>query len=258
MPESLLASTFALQKGAISTPLQALAKGVIAAMFIDKLKSAALVITLATIGAATTSAALLTFQTREAAPATSPRVEQTEPAPSQIQKDLGKSFVRPNDAKPAEIQKVAGQPPGPAADAHDGLDEQTAEKIAKMQGKLESLELDSESLRAEIQQGIALLAQLDEEAEHEEKVQVPNRANNLKRLQIRRENVNRNTQKSKDRYLQTRVDIARLKNQIARESNLLPEGVATTDALAEVIRRFDRLEAKLDRLTDALAKGKVR
>ena len=256
VPESLLASTFALQKGAISTPLQALAKGVIAAMFIDKLKSAALVITLATIGAATTSAALLTFQTREAAPATSPRVEQTEPAIKQIQKEFRKSFVGPNDAQPAAIQKVAGQPLGPAADAHDGLDEQTAEKIAKMQGEVESLELDSESLRAEIQHGIALLAQLDEEAEHEEKVQAANRATNLKRLQVRRANVNGNMQESKERYRQTRVDIARLKNRIARESNLQPEGVATTDALAEVIRRFDRLEAKVDRLTDALPRAR--
>ena len=136
--ESLLASTFSLQKGAISTPLQALAKGAIAAMFVDKLKSAALVIALATIGAATTSAALLTFQTPEAAPATSARTEQTEPEPKQIQKEFRKSFVGPNDAKPAEIQKVAGQPPGPIADGHDGLDEQTAEKIAKMQGKVEA------------------------------------------------------------------------------------------------------------------------
>ena len=127
--------------------------------------------------------------------------------------------------------------------------------MPKCKGKSKQLELDSESLRAEIQHGIALLAQLDEEAEHEQKVQEPNRANNLKRLQIRRENVNRNTQKSKERYLQTRVDIARLKNQIARESNLLPEGVATTDALAEVLRRFDRLEAKLDRLVERTCQG---
>ncbi len=68
IPEDLLRSTLALSTSAARSQVQTLAKGVVSAMLFEKLKSAAVVLVLVTIGAATTSAALLAIQSSDEKP----------------------------------------------------------------------------------------------------------------------------------------------------------------------------------------------
>jgi RNA polymerase sigma factor (sigma-70 family) len=262
VPETSLRSTFALSKGAIPTQLKSLVHGVISAMFIEKLRSAALVVVLTALGAATASTALLAFQSQAAkpdAPAGGPSSEQAGPK----QADVRKAFVKPVDPRQgtqsAETRKAAGAPLAPA-DGGDEEVERAALEIGQLRAKAELLELDCESLRSRIQHGAELIGQLEDSRDRApladptpEKV-----AKYRNSIDAQREKMQSKVESWSKKYLQDRVEIARLKYQIARTPKSLVPSPDPTEPLDELIRRIDRLEAKVDLLSDTITKSKAR
>jgi chromosome segregation ATPase len=136
--------------------------------------------------------------------------------------------------------------------------ERSAESIAKMRGNLELLELKSESLRSQIQRGHAFLAELDDAEQQTQDADPNERKIRRARIEAQRDKMRDGIDSWEAKYLETRVKIGQVKHQLEKHSKAIGERQFSSDEHIEVIRRMDRLEEKLDRVLDALAKTKPR
>ncbi len=128
---------------------------------------------------------------------------------------------------------------------------------------MELLELESESLRNRISHAMTQISNLDGPAPligqpADENENDPNRKKYRKSLERHRDELQSNMESWQKSYRETRIEIARLKHQIARMPKPSTEALNPSEALAEVIRRIESLEAKVDRLADSIAAGKPR
>ena len=131
VPEPLLRSTLALIGGPLPTQLHTLARGVLSAMFIERLKTTGFVLALTTLGVASAATALMAVQ---------------EPA----KKALPPGSNGATQGITAEVKKVYGKAlddPFGAGASDDGQAEAIAEKLGKMRANVEMLELRKEALR---------------------------------------------------------------------------------------------------------------
>jgi hypothetical protein len=251
--ESLLQSTVSLLGNSLPTKLQGLVKGVLSAMLIEKVRSTAFVAAMTTLGVASAATALMAFQE----PATK------SGRASAIQKAQGPSAkVTPND-----VMKVAGNPLGAAAadEAEEerlaAEEERLAEEVGKMRARVEMLELKSESLRRRIHEAISQVDQY-EDSLHDEKppgLNPEQRERQQKTLASRIEKKKELIAQWQDEYSRSRVDIARLNYRIARTPRSIYESERDDSgkSIYDLLRRVDRLEAKVDRLADSVAKVKA-
>jgi RNA polymerase sigma factor (sigma-70 family) len=272
VPQTLLISTLALSEGAIPSHLHRLVHGVIAAMFIEKLKSVVLVVIVTAFGAATASTALFAFHSQDekaAVPAGGPSGEHAGPKQGQARNAFAKAIDPRQGAPSSEVRKVAGYRPA-EADGRNENDERAAVEVGKLRAKTDLLELDCESLRGRIRHGVEFIAQLEDSMDRLLPSSTPEQVGELKDsiekqrtkmeadIKMQRTKMEANIELWRERYLHSRVEMARLKHQIARASKSLDASSDPSDALGEVIRRIDRLEAKLDLLADSIAKGTPR
>ena len=243
VPEPLLRSTLALSAGAIPTKLQSLVKGAVAAMFIENLKSTGLVVAVTALGVATAATALMAFQ---------------EPA----KKAASTAPIRAAQEPIVKVEKFSGTPPAnpiAASATSEAEEERAAEEVGKMRAQVELLELGSEALRSRIHQAIAEIDQLEDTLHGElggldavraekEKKHLANRIDD-KRAYI---------EKWQEEYSNARTKIAQLNYRIARAARSMPEAERddSSKSMNDLLRRIDRLEAKVDRLADSIRGGK--
>ncbi len=239
VPEPLLRSTLALSAGTIPTQLQSLVKGAFAAMFIEKLKSTGLVVAVTALGVATAATALMAFQ---------------EPA----KKANATAAIRASQEPITKIEKALGTPPAnfivaPVADEAEA--ERAAEELGKMRAQVELLELESEALRSRIHQGIARIDQLEDTLHGGPRGLDGERADETKKhLENRIAEKQDFIAKWREEYSNARIKIARLNYRIARAPRSMPEAERDDSgkSMYDLLRRIDRLEAKVDRLADSI------
>ena len=243
VPQSLLSSTLALSNGAIPTRVQALVKGVISAMFIEKLRSTALVLAATALGVGSAATALMAFtgpSTKSGQPPAS-RTSSQEPNPNVVTKDL---------------HKAAGKPVSPPA-VDEQEEERVAEEVGKMRADVEMLELRSEALRNRIHQGIVVIDMTEESLRSELGGFTPeNLQKQTQRLTTRLKEKREDIEKWQKEFSNTRIEIARLNYRIARAPRPLVEAERDDSgkSMYDLTRRIDRLEAKVDRLMDLITK----
>jgi hypothetical protein len=244
--DSLLQSTVSLLGNSLPTKLQGLVKGVLSAMLIEKLRSTAFVAAMTTLGVASAATALMAFQ----GPAT-----KSKPASA-----IGKARGPGAQFTPDDVMKVAGTPLGAAA-VDEAEEERLAEEVGKMRARVEMLELQSESLRRRIHEAISQVDQY-EDSLHDEKppgLNPEQRDRQQKTLASRIEKKKVLIAQWQDEYSRSRVDIARLNYRIARTPRSMYEAERDDSgkSIYDLLRRVDRLEAKVDRLADSVARMKA-
>jgi RNA polymerase sigma factor (sigma-70 family) len=243
VPEPLLRSTLALSTGAISPQLHHLVKGALSAMFIEKLKSTGLVVAVTTLGVATATTVLMAFQ---------------EPAkkggqPAAVVESQGADRTKMEKA----VGKAAGAPSPPIAD-NEAEEERAAEDRGRMQAKVELLELESEALRSRIHQAMLLIDQLDDLSDTDRGGANLEQAPILKEKRAKRmDEKKQHIQLWQGEYSKTRIEIARLNYRIARTPRSMYEAERDDSgkSIHDLLRRIDRLEAKVDRLSDSIRGG---
>jgi hypothetical protein len=155
--------------------------------------------------------------------------------------------------------KVAGNPVGAAA-VDEVEEERLAEEVGKMRANVEMLELKSESLRSRIHEAIALVDKYEDKRRDEMPGLTPGQVESTKeRLLSRIEEKKSLISQWEKEYSKTRVDIARLNYRIARTPRSLYEAERDDSgkSIYDLLRRIDRLEAKVDRLADSVARIKA-
>jgi RNA polymerase sigma factor (sigma-70 family) len=247
VPEPLLRSTVGLSTGAIPTQLHHLVKGALAAMFIEKLKSTGLVVAVTTLGVATAATGLMAFQ--------EPAKKAARPA--SVVESQGED--RPVMKKALDKASIA---PSPSIAGNEADEEHAAEDRGRMQAQVELLELNSESLRSRIHQGLALIDQLGDElhADGRQGMTPEQFTEHKKSLNDRIDDKQHSIQQWEEQYSKTRVQIARLNYRIARSPRSMYEAERDDSGktIYELLRRIDRLEAKVDRLSDSIRRGGTR
>jgi chromosome segregation ATPase len=197
----------------------------------------------ATLGVATAATALMAFQVPAKRAGQNP------------------STVVPQEADRAVMKKAldeAAVAPRPPSAGNEGEEERAAEDRGRMQARVELLELRSESLRSRIHQGIALVDQLEDSRNEDPHNTSPEqRKRDIKQLERRIDDKRAYIEKWQNDYSQTRIDIARLNYRIARAPRSMYEAERDDSgkSIYELLRRIDRLEAKVDRLSDSIRGG---
>jgi hypothetical protein len=244
--ESLIQSTVNLLGGTLPTNLQGLVKGVLSAMLIEKVRSTAFVAAMTTLGVASAATALMAFQ----GPATK----------SNAASAIGKAQAPGAQIATKEVMKVAGNPVGPAA-VDEAEEERLAEEVGKMRANVEMLELQSESLRRRIHEAISQVDQYEDDLNDEKPpgLNPEQRERQQKTLGGRIEKKRQLIAEWQEAYSKSRVDIARLNYRIARTPRSMYEAERDDSgkSIYDLLRRIDRLEAKVDRLADAVARMKA-
>ena len=160
-----------------------------------------------------------------------------------------------------KIDKAAIDPLAGAPDDGEAIELAAAEKVGRIRADMELLEIKSESLRNRISRAMTTISNLDgpaplmgPTADEDD----PNRKKYRKTLDEHRAALHSNMESWQKDYLETRVEIVRLKHQIDRMPKPLVPPLDPNEQFAEVIRRIERLEARVDRLADLIAAGKGR
>jgi RNA polymerase sigma factor (sigma-70 family) len=245
VPEPLLRSTLALLSGPVPTQLQTIARGVHAAMFIQKLRSTGLVVAMTTLGVASAATAVMAFQQPKKQSGLSATNESSQqPNPEKTKAAYGKAIL------PASHPEV-----------DDAEGEHVAIELEKMKAQLEMLELKSETLRNRIQEGTKLVDQLEDSSQQDLTNDTPGQAEKYRKsLEKQRDSKRLYIQTWEEQYLKTRIEIARLNYRIARAPRPLAEAERDDSArsLSDLVRRIDRVEAKVDRIAESLRRGQGR
>ncbi len=251
VPEPLLRSTVALSSDAIPSQLLTLVKGALSAMLFEKVKSTGLLVALTALGLASATTALLAFQesAEKADPATVARSAQ---APERREPNIDKAYHKP-----------AGKPENAAIAEpnNDGQEEAAAVEVGKLRADIELLELNAEYIKGKIRTGLTLIGQLEEQTDS-----VAADAEGRKRELDQRKEW---TDKARDKVALWRKEYGQDKEQIARyryritaqglnPRDPLSEKGDSSESLGEVLRRIDRLEAKVDRIAKSIAGGRGR
>jgi RNA polymerase sigma factor (sigma-70 family) len=241
MPEPLLRATIALPRAAIRTQLQSLVKGALSAMFIEKLKSTGVVVGLSALGLTGATAGLLAFQDPAG---------KSGPAP--VERSVPDSKPGVAETKKA-YAKTAGTPEGVGTAAnHAAEQEAIAIKVGKLRAEAELLEITAEDLRGRIRDALTLIAQLDEATDFPAMTPVE-----IDRRERKAKTTRERVKLWQEEYTQIREKIAKCNYQVVSQvdgANFpMQESVDSSESLAAVVRRLDRLEGKVDRLADLIS-----
>ncbi len=249
VPEPLLRSTLALLSGTIPKQLRHLVKGALSAMFIEKLRTTGLVLGLTTLGVASAATALMAFQQPEKK-AVPPAGNSASQEPAAVTK------------KGKALRKAANDPFVPVAGASaegEAEEERATEEVATMRAKVDLLEIENDALRTRIQRAMAWLEQVDDpfpgERDSFTAEQLEEQRKNLQEMRARRKHQLEGWNKS---YLKNRIEIAHLNRRIGKITHIVEKSardVSGGKSVDELVRRIDRLEAKLDRLADSIRTG---
>ena len=233
--------------GPIPNQLHHLVKGALSTMFIEKLRTAGLVLAVTTVGVASAATALMAVQ-EPAKKAAQPAGNLGAQAPNAAtKKALGQHAI---DRFGGSAGAVFTAPAATAAE-----EERAAEEAGTIRAKVDLLELENDGLRTRIQRAMAWLDQVGDP--------LPGERPSFTEEQLRKESRNveeireRKTQQIEDwnhRYLKNGVEIARLNYRIAKIPRSLAEAERDDSGktLHDLLRRIDRLEAKVDRLADSI------
>ncbi len=246
VPEPLLRSTLALLTGTIPNQVHHLVKGALSTMFIEKLRTTGLVLALTTLGVASAATALMAFQEQEknAVPPTGNGAAQDPIAVTK--KARGKA---PSDP----VAPCAG--PGAGADAEE---ERATEEVATMRAKVELLELENDTLRDRIKRATTWIEQLEDPLPGQRGGRTPEQLEEDRLFrQEGRARSNEQIETWNRRFSKNRIEIAKLNLRIGKITRI-PEKSgrdASGNSFDELLRRIERLEAKLDRLADSIRSG---
>lgn len=237
LPESVRRAAVALASGTVPARLETLIKGVLTAMFIEKLKAAGLTLTVAAIGVVSAGSVLLAFQ--------SPATNHTGPS-------AGSSAREINPGSTDDPRRKAGDRLIAAANA-EKADEEAVTSLELLRVEAELLEIEIDREKAGIRRDMELLrgwARADrsepEQTTKEQKEENDRQlAMNLKMVDT--------LSKDRQSYSKHRMRLALLKRQIARAAKALNETDETAAAATAMSRRLDRLEEKVDRIVDVLS-----
>jgi RNA polymerase sigma factor (sigma-70 family) len=247
LPESLTRSTVALLIGTVPAHLEYLVKGALAAMILTKIKLIGLSLLVAVVGLAVATTAVLAYQ--GAAADTGGRPDQAVVAETNPPQKADSPTRKTSDDRAAIVAN--GKLAGEAAPNEGELIE------------LERLKVKAEFLEEDVQQ---------------ERTAIVNQKQWLKRLQSERpatdagptdevivakrqkqhtqevERVTMELQETRESYERNRIELGRLKRQIARMSKGLAEDKEPAGSMASLAHRLDRIEQKLDQLIEGMGR----
>ncbi len=134
-------------------------------------------------------------------------------------------------------------------------EERAAEEAGTLRAKVELLELQNDGLRTRIQRGLAWLDEVEHPLLGERPALTEEELiKERKRVEEMREHKTQQVEGWNRLYLKNGLEIARLNYRIARIPRSLAEAERDDSGktLHDLIRRMDRLEAKVDRLADSI------
>jgi hypothetical protein len=155
--------------------------------------------------------------------------------------------AKPEEPKRTEFTKPLAQPPDPAAQADDAA-EAKANALESHRVEAELLEIETEALRSSIQQNIGSIQQY----ETMNFGGMPE--TNVRANEKYRDELERKSKALRETYAAKRLELARLKRLIARESRALNQPVTEKPDLTEMSRRLHALETKVDQILESMSK----
>jgi hypothetical protein len=134
-------------------------------------------------------------------------------------------------------------------------------RYGPMVAEVEVLELTLEALKGRIRNALTLIDQIEDDSKYQA-VDPKSRDQEVQRREEKAERMHLKVSLWQEKYRQTREQIAnykyRIATQVLRARFPMTEAGDSSESFAEVFRRIDRLEAKVDRIADSIAKGKAR
>jgi len=163
--------------------------------------------------------------------------------------------VRGNDR-----EKAPGRPDTAAITKpnDDGQEEAVAVEVGKLRADIELLELTAEYLKGRIKDALPLIGLLEEEtnsrgSDEDEKKLASVRVRRQEKADKSRGNVSR----WREEYSRVKEQIAKYRYRIVAQGPTARDPLSETgdskESLAEIVRRIDRLEAKVDQIAKSIA-----
>jgi len=236
LPEGLLRSTATLLEHGVSLRVSSIVQGVIFTMLINKLKWTVL---------ALTTSSLLLVAAGTGLRAIASQAEKTDGA-----ENIGH---KPDAFKRLEFLHKASVPPGgPAAGKNENeVNEEVADRLEEHMAEVELLELKTQAIKSALQRNIQTIRQFQSDSIMRPGAIMPgvSRDQSLKALN----DLDVRTDEMFQEYKSSRLKLARLKREIARESKTVDQPAVETDP-ASLNRRMETLESKVDQILQILSK----
>ena len=251
LPESLLRLTAALLEHGVSLRVSSIVQGVIFTMLTNKLKWTLLALITSSLLLAAAGTGLRAIDGQAERNAAADKVQRKSEVSKHVENGRAKTSLPPASPVPARID-VDGDKDLAAAN------EDLADRLERNKVDAELLELRTQALKSAIQHNMQLSRSWESSPESgqmgysgggtpEERKNIENnRMMNLHNLQKRIEH-------QAEEYKESRLQLARLKRQIARESKALDQPATESDP-ASLSRRIETLESKLDQILQILLK----
>jgi RNA polymerase sigma factor (sigma-70 family) len=237
LPESLTRSTVALLTGTAPAHLQNLVKGVLAAMIITNLKLYGLCLVPAVVGLAVGTSTVLAYQGAAADPG-SRRGQAVTVETNPLQK-----ADSPTRTKSENTAAIIGN--GEAAPNEGELIE-----LERLTVRAELLEEDVQQERSALDNQKQYLWQLHSQQPTSDTGLTDDAPAKRQKEQHKQliERATMELDETRQSYERNRIELGKLKRQIARMSKGLGEDKEPTGSIATLGRRLDRIEQKLDQL----------
>jgi RNA polymerase sigma factor (sigma-70 family) len=239
LPESITWSTVALLSGTFPPHLENLVKGVLATMLIANIKTIGSTLCLAAVGVIVATSALLAYQ-----------------GDASGKRGLPDQALVVEPKAPAKDESPTRKVPGRTTEVD--ANESEWEEFDRLQVKAELLETEVEQERQAVADDKERLARLrlsdisqDGRTDDEFAKYQKSREDEILRWTMK-------LKEDRETYQIDRVELGRLKRQIARMSKVLGESAEPAATPSTLGRRLDRLERKVDQIIETLAAKKAR